>query len=229
MLMLNESDKEWLKEKYPGLVIEPDKITGTIKFIGAYSAPFDKFWQIEKGVIPSKDAYILGGSFLVHIQKEAGRRFPTLYLDDKKIEKIPDRHLNSNGTACLYSPLEESFILPTSDFKIFFQQLIIPFLYGQLFFDRKRRWPWRDYSHGVSGILESYFYSDCKIKADDCLVEIKKCKEWQDIKKILVQKKIKGHTACFCPKKDYVRRCHPDAWKGVVKLQEDIIAQKIII
>ena len=228
--MLNESDKDWLKEKYPELIIEPGRITGTIKFIGAYSVLLDEFWQIEKGVTPSKDAYILGGSFLVRIQEEVGRRFPTLYLEDKKIEKKPDRHLNSNGAACLFSPLEEDFILPTSNFRIFFQELIIPFLYGQLFFDRKSHWPWQDYSHGPAGILESYFYSNGKIKPGDCLVELKKWEGWEYIKKILHQKKIRGHlTICFCPKRDYLRRCHSDAWKGIIKLHEDIIAQSVTI
>ncbi len=230
MRMLNESDKKWLKEKNPGLVIEPDKITGTIKFIGAYSPSLDKFWQIEKGVVPSKDSYILGGSFLVRIQEKVGHRFPILFLEDSKIKKIPDRHLNSDGSACLYVRLEESFVLPNSDFKIFFQQLIIPFLYAQLFFDRKGCWPWDEYSHGSAGILESFLYSSGKIKAEDCLIELKKSNDWEDVKRILSQKKIKGHlTRCFCPKKDYLRRCHSDAWKGIIKLHEDMIAQRILI
>ncbi len=68
--------------------------------------------------------------------------------------------------------------------------------------------------------------------AQDCLDKLSKQDKqtWERVQAALQQKsEIKGHTPCFCPKMDHIRRCHPNAWKGILKLREDIKNQNIVI
>jgi hypothetical protein len=168
----------------------------------------------------------LNGSFKINVEERSDKAFsdlPALYVEN--VDTSMDRHFSQRDkSGCLCSPLEENeFLFPTFRFQPFIEELIIPFLYGQLYFTSKRRWPWQDLAHGGSGLLESYFRLADPSKAKECIQRLSHVADWVQIKRVLMQKsEIKGHTPCFCPQKDYIRRCHPEAWKGIQKLRYDI-------
>src|SRR5437899_569072 len=134
--MLQPGDEEWLREKHPGLTVAGEILSGSIQFRAGYDAKINQFFSIEEGATASTDAVILSGTFKVRIKPRADRsnsRLPSLYVHG--IEPAANRHFNSaDKSACLCSPLEEDeFLRPELQFRVFLEQLVIPFLYGQVY------------------------------------------------------------------------------------------------
>ena len=161
--MLQPGDEEWIREKHPGLTVAGEILSGSIQFRAGYDAKINQFFSIEEGATASTDAVILSGTFKVRIEPRADRstsRLPSLYVHG--IESAANRHFNSaDKSACLCSPLEENeFLQPELQFRVFLEQLVIPFLYGQVYFSSYGSWPWAEYRQGatrfdsfVSGML----------------------------------------------------------------------------
>lgn len=230
--MLTSQDKAWLNKKYPKLKPNQGGISGSIEFTAVYNSKDNLFSIIENEEEDTLDGVKLSGAFKIDI-KERGDKFlsslPEVYVDN--VDLIPDRHFSqTDKTACLCSPLEEDeFLLPSFKFKTFFEELVIPFLYGQLFYSLNGEWPFSDYEHGAVGVLESYAKINNPNKADDCLKKLTHDRgAWSKIKKVLEDRiMVKGHTPCFCSKGDHVRRCHPKAWEGIKLLKEDVKNQNL--
>jgi len=172
---------------------------------------------------------ILTGQFIVEIKGAHDRpvsALPLLYV--ASVAHSADRHFYIGGAACLCSPLEADEFLRPFDLKKFLDQLVIPFLYGQLYFDLCSHWPWADYAHGATGVLEAYARIQNPTKAGECVTEISQDFIWPRIKAALVAKSpLKGHSLCFCGKRNHVRRCHPEAWQGFRRLYEDLKANNV--
>jgi len=232
-MMANKDDAHWMVEKYPALAAAGDAVAGTIEVTAGYSQLSNLFVILENAIRPPADAVVFAGSFRIRIEQRtrcAVSRLPAVYVDD--VDPIPDRHfLPDDKSACLCSPFEEDeFLKPDLQFRPFLEQLIIPFLYGQLYYSSKGRWPWKEYAHGVTGLLEAYSLFGGESRAAECLQKLARYPAWPDIKRALGQKPyMKGHIRCFCEKKDKIRRCHPDALAGLRRLQGDIKALGIAI
>jgi hypothetical protein len=170
---------------------------------------------------------VLDCEFAIRIEESKPTSYsalPTLYVED--IEPNPRRHINSDRSACLCSPLEESeFLMPQFFFQSYFERLVVPFLYGQAYFSLYQRWPWSEYSHSVVGLLESYAISRGAEKTKTCLALLKRFpKEWRRIRAALLQRAIiKRSAPCFCKKRGQIARCHPAAMEGLQRLRNDII------
>jgi hypothetical protein len=216
---------EWLEREYPGLTIVEGEVSGHIEFTGAYNEQSGRFIPIRQEKSQQEQGVVLSGSFEILIRGSidpSTQELPSLYVQG--VDHIPDRHFNqTDSAACVCSPLEtDEFLTPRFDLRRFLEELVIPFLYGQLFFDKYRRWPWPDYAHGATGLLESYFRNDSD-KTVECLQALSQDSSWSKIKAALMKdKKLKGHMPCFCTRADHIRRCHPDAWRGLRKLHHDV-------
>ena len=175
----------------------------------------------------------LNGRFNVQIEVRTVQSLsslPALYVEG--IEPSSVRHFGSDKSACLCSALEEDeFLTPDFQLQIFLERLVIPFLYGQVFFSLHHRWPWSEYAHGATGLLESYGRFPAPGKLDSLLLALTQCGEvWLPIRTALLQRgSVRGHTACFCERKDQIRRCHPVALQGIRQLQNDLREAKKII
>jgi hypothetical protein len=226
--MLQENDKEWLHHNHPGLIAAENGVAGTLEFSASYNEQSNTFVIDADGVSDQEGALTLAGSFTIRIEERATSstsRLPALYVEG--VDPTDDRHFNQQDkSACLCIPFEEDeFVQPAFQFRLFFERLIIPFLYGQIFYSSRGRWPWTEYAHGATGILEAYSKLCDQSRATECLRLLAKDRVWPRIKSALRQTpQIKGHTPCFCPKKDHIRRCHPGALKGLLRLQQDIDA-----
>ncbi|MFA5127245.1 MAG: hypothetical protein WC465_04605 [Patescibacteria group bacterium] len=224
--MISDQDKDWLSKYYPGLIVSGKEISGDIEFVANYNKDTDQFSILYNGTPDSIDGLKLSGKFSVIISErtnKASSDLPALIV--KNIDTTTDRHFNQmDKSACLCSPLEEGeYLLPEFSFKLFLEELVIPFLYGQVFYDKNGKWPWSEYSHGAVGILESYLDISDASKARASIEKLRYDTNWPRVEQVLKQKSyIKGHTPCFCPKADQIRRCHPKAWQGINKLKNDI-------
>jgi hypothetical protein len=224
--MLNEGDERWLRDNVPGLIATGDTVAGTIEFKASYDSQEHRF--VILGGQPSQElaGQVLSGTFQVRIQNRTDKstsQLPALYVE--AIEPTPDRHFGQcDNSACLCSPFDErEFLQPELQFRRFLEELVIPFLYGQVFYSSNGHWPWPEYAHGATGILEAYSKIPERSRAEECLSQLARDMNWPRIRSALQQQPhIKGHTPCFCTKMDQIRRCHPDALEGVRRLQQDL-------
>ncbi len=231
--MLRNEDEEWLRTAYPRLTPQANGLAGVVEFKAAYDSQSNRFLIPEDSASDGIAGLALSGEFRIRIEERISKVFsslPAVFLPD--VEVTESRHFGRDRSACLCSPFaEEEFLRPEFQFRNFFEQLVIPFLYGQVFYDIKGDWPWREYSHGATGILEAYAEIVGAASPRDCLQLLRQYDTlWKRIRDALLQEPyVKGHTPCFCPKMDHIRRCHSTALKGARRLQRDAAEQGIAI
>lgn len=232
-----DNDKSWIKANYPELTLTNDEISGVVDVLATYNPESRMFLDLKNTTVDAVGGIRLSGNFSIMIaEREMSERafsdLPKVIIDG--ILAQPERHINpTDKSACLCSPLEEeSYLYPTFQIAGFFEKLLIPFLYGQIFYDSFKSWPWPDYGHGAIGILESYNYLSDPIQAATCLKRLSTYKDsqWAEIKILLAKRgNIKGHSICICQTKEKIRNCHERALLGLRKLQHDIKSQNLII
>lgn len=123
---------------------------------------------------------------------------PVIKMLGSRIPNEPDRHINHDGTACLYEPMEWLLSRPDKTFRTWLNVAVYNFCLAQLhfeefgFFEEER-------SHGVHGIIEAYKHI-LGIQTDDNNAIFK----WL---RVLSREKIKGHWACPCGSGGIIRKC----------------------
>jgi len=226
--MVTEQDKEWLRESHPGLVVTADDISGAVEFSAFYNENTNTFLQTDRAASDIPDGILLDCQYDIRIQRRSDKRFshlPALLVE--AVDPIADRHFGQHDrSACLCSPLaEEEFLIPEFNFPLYMKELVVPFLYAQTFYSIHKHWPFPEFSHEATGLLESYFALDNSEKAELCLQVLSHCAQpqWERINALLfISGEIKGHMPCLCPKRDHIRRCHPTALAGLRRLKEHI-------
>ena len=156
--MFSPRDQQWLLERYPELITSAERVAGDISFRAAFNKGTNKFQIIYPGDSNLVGGCEFAGTFTATMQARpngAVPRLPAMTLDGHPHDK--DRHIDHDGIACLCSPFIEGEYLPLElNGRRFIEELVVPFLYGQLFYDEHRSWPWTDYAHGFTGLMESY-------------------------------------------------------------------------
>lgn len=143
------------------------------------------------------------------------RREPSLKCNPKEIPWKADRHVNSNGTACLCVASEYRIHWPRgSDLADFLSNLVEPYFLSQLYYDAHGRWPpTGQRSHGREGILEAY---------REFLEPIGPVREQvlYDTMKLMARvSDPKRHEPCPCGSGRKLRKCH---WDIFSKLRRQI-------
>jgi hypothetical protein len=232
-MILKADDREWLARAFPGLNPTSTGLVGVIEFRAAFDSDSGLFQILGEDSPAEGGGLLLAGRFTVRIEARTAKYSSALpALNVEEIEPSPDRHFGPDKSACLCSALEEDeFLTPDFQLQSFLERLVIPFLYGQVFYSLKQCWPWPEYAHGATGLLESYGRFPVPAKLDSFLQTLTECREsWPAIRAVLLQRDyIKGHTACFCEKKDQIRRCHPGALQGIRQLRDDVRDAKKVI
>ena len=229
--MLTIGDEGWLYKAHPGLAPTDAGVAGKIEFIASYNEDTGLFQLLDCATDDVTHGAVLEGKFNIRIEERTERVYsalPALFIEE--IEPVQDRHFGGDKSACLCSPLEEGeFLTPAFKYKPFIERLVIPFLYGQLFYSLNQRWPWPEYAHSATGLLESYGQHPIPAKIEWLLQTLARYLDaWPAIKTALQRRDyIRGHTPCFCQKKDQMRRCHPNALLGIRQLHSDIQALKV--
>jgi len=223
--MLSEQDQLWLARRYPDLKTTADEIEGTIDVKAAFNRETNKFQVIYSGDSNVVSGYELAGSFKVKMQARSSGavlRVPGLTIDGLPHKK--DRHIDQYGIACLCSHfVEGEYMSPEFDGRRFIEELVIPFLYGQLFYERHRTWPWIDYSHGFAGLVESYTPVQSKNELLNRLTFLTFYRaDWQNLQRLISQRKEPGtSTPCVCGSHRRIAHCHKRALNGILALRSD--------
>jgi hypothetical protein len=148
------------------------------------------------GFIVAGSLYIKNGneildSYNVNIQVPSNFPYapPIVTETGNKIPRIPDRHINPDGSACLYvRDFEYEFLNEQTTFLEFFEKVIVQFFYIQTYFEFNKRFPFGEYKHGIDGIFQ--FYQE--------KIGIKDEKEFLKLMKVLKKKKLRSWYLCFC-------------------------------
>lgn len=231
--VINSEEIKWMKLNHPSLKVDSSRreLKGEIRFTCSYNPSTDEFEILKfQATSDSIGGIILTGTFQVLVVFQKYIEFlPALYIVEPKIsfssdKQRADRHFRKELSACLCGAEQEAEYCKTGiSLSLYIERLIIPFLYGQIFYDTNEYWAWKEHAHGATGIFESIYLSPNSPDIKVCVSYLIADPSWNRIKKLLRQsEKIKGHIPCFCEKGDQIRRCHPEAWKGLIKLQEDI-------
>lgn len=230
-MLLSEDDKAWLHQAYPRLVPASDELAGIVDFTGTYNENSGRFQVLYDGSEDEVGGLRITASFGVRLKPRTDislSKLPALFVEG--VKPIADRHFSRvDQSACLCSPFEEEeFLVGGLAFIPFFEQLIIPFLYGQEFFSQYGRWPWGEYAHGAVGLLEAYAKIRDPLRAEECLNKLElDAKAWPGISSVLQQlSEVSEVMQCFCPRKDQMRRCHPKALDGLRQLRRHLNAQR---
>lgn len=241
---LTSDDRKWLSSEHPSLKVEEDLesvvIVGELAFEMVYVPDKNKFI-----VFPPKN-YSGRGTLIkdkydirIVVPKINSPDLPKVYATGPRITEVAKRkslptydlHFNFDGSACLYVAGKEKEYFPDDfDFKIFMNQLIIPFFYAQSYFQKFDEWPWGEYAHGIMGIFEWYSEQDNPSKSDveQTLVRIKNSGEWSSISgKFNKGNWVKGHSRCLCGSGEKIRTCHPTALGGLWKFGRDLRKYKV--
>jgi hypothetical protein len=231
-MILGNQEKKWFKKNYPTLNVGNADISGEIFIKATYNKEKNRFLNLTNRDSNDIGGLVLAGEFKINIKeriKEATSRLPALTIEG--VEHISARHLNKgDDSACLCSPLEEDEYLLNFKTETFFEELVVPFLYGQLYYDKYTKWPWGEYAHGSPGIFESYAKLQNSVKLQECIRLLRTDLKWNYIKSLLLQKSpIGGHVTCFCDEGGKMRKCHPDALEGIRKLRDDLMIKNISI
>ncbi len=241
-MQLSEEDKEWLETSYPEIRISTkegvEHLSGFLDFdmiynpdTGSYTlssgnrnAIQNKFhiydrYELDIALIEAKNS-------ILPETREIGGRIEN--LRSKLNLKIQDLHAYPDYMLCLCArQAEESYFPKKFNLPDFIQQLVIPFLYSNSFFEQNNTRPWGEHGHSGLGTLE--YYMDQQKFGDKKLVTSTLHALDEDTNtnsssyfSYLQRIDIPGHLDCVCGSKKRISKCHPNALIGLRKLKNDL-------
>ena len=227
--MVNATDIEWLRERYPALKLAATGgVSGAVEFSATYNRQQNVFQILYPGDEDITGGLPLAGAFNISIEErgkdqDSPSRLPALRIAG--ITKNANRHISPDDSACLCSPFaEKDFDTPKFLFRAYFERLVIPFLYGQMYYEKEKHWPWDDYSHGNLGILEAYDTASNRGAVQECLQQLRRdTATWPQVRALLRQHRaISDSAPCICKWHHRMTKCHPRALRGIQQLRLDL-------
>lgn len=166
---------------------------------------------IVTGFLPFKrsyDGYVIEDGYRVEISglEEYPNTVPVVRELNNRIRRHSDNHADKDGTLCLATPLglhKSFFESPT--LLVFIEKLLIPYLYGHTYWERKGVYPWGEASHGSAGIKASY--AELFGVSDDLSI--------LRFLRYLAMGYYRGHHLCNCGSGIRLRDCHGPTLLGL--------------
>jgi hypothetical protein len=132
-----------------------------------------------------------------------------------RIPRIDDRHISTDGTACLLVP-EEWLLAGAQSLRAFLDGPIKNFFLGRLLVEAGKPWPFGQRSHGYEGLLEAYM--ELLVIDDPTRVTA-----YFDC---LRRNAIKGHIECPRGSNKRLRYCHRAELQELAKRIPQHVAQQ---
>ena len=159
----------------------------------------DHLFAKGRFVVREKGVDIDSFSVRVHFPPTYPSGLPVVVLTGDRIPTSPDRHVNTDRSACLYVPEEWLARRPDDRFETFLKIPVRNFLLGQLYFEKYGRFPpTGERAHYGAGLIEAY--ADVLGVKD----KIRPLYYWL---RILSTPSSKGHWLCPCRSGNIVRHC----------------------
>lgn len=132
-----------------------------------------------------------GPRHTVPVVRELGGRVPW----------VADRHVYSDGRACLFVEAEYWFRHPDGlDLVEFLRGPVTSYFVGQLLYEQEKRWPFGERSHGALGVVE--FYAPLVGSRDPRVIK--------QFVEMVVAKKMRSTWRCPCGSGHRLWGCHGD-------------------
>ena len=228
-MVLTTKDVEWLAEHYPTLVPSEDlsQIVGDLSFSAAYDEDNN-----DLSIIRSADdtplGIVLTGTYPLLIKGGSADRLPKTYVTIENYPRGGERHFTISEAACLCGPSEEVHLIKGGmTIGKYIEELVIPFLYGQRYYDEYGKWPLPAYEHNTVGALQSYYQDGDPDTVGVTVATLRGVakEDWPRIREMLVadQPPTDQLPCLICAGAD-PHGCHPEAWEGFKKLHNDLKA-----
>lgn len=235
-MVLTTKDAEWLVEHYPTLVPSEDlaQIVGELSFSAAYDKENNDF-SIIRSTDDNPRGIVLTGTYPLLIREAAAGagRLPKTLIQTPDYPFSGERHFTVSKTACLCGPSEEVHLMQSGmPISKYIEELVIPFLYGQRYYDEYKEWPFPAYEHNTVGALQSYFQNGDPDTIGITVATIREVskEDWPRIRAMLVASETPtDKLSCLICAGDNPHSCHPEAWEGFKKLHNDIRALSLSI
>jgi len=153
-----------------------------------------------RGAFPVLDSGLVLDRYQIEIEwSDTDSEAPLLYETGGRIPWIGNRHVNTDGRACVFVP-EEWLIHPREERTLirYLDGPVRDFFLWQSLFERGESVRWRDRSHGIVGLIESYGEM-IGLEGESA---IRCCLEY------LSKEQLKGHWTCYCGSAKRIRNCH---------------------
>lgn len=237
LTMLSDMERTWLRHNYPDLDYDPSQFTisGELAFRMHYSGnpvagfvvnPDESF--SSKGGVLLQDVYEIqikhmNSNLLPEVKEVGGRLIHS--MSRWNLVNPQDLHMFMDGSLCLCPPTEFHTYFPHG-FNIvdYFNRLLVPFFYYQSYFEKYGKEPWRGYSHGDLGILESY---QNLVERDGPATRVMALEFSRSLSEgtrtqLKENVRLKGFNACLCGSGRKFSKCHVKALHGFNSLRRSL-------
>lgn len=94
----------------------------------------------------------------IHIPEDYPESLPTVFELSSKIKKLPENHVNGDGSLCLGAPIRLQMIMKNSKSLIhFFEECILPYLYAYTLKQEKGKpFVFGELAHGSIGLINDF-------------------------------------------------------------------------
>lgn len=152
--------------------------------------------------------YIRSYQIRIHIPDNYPQEVPRVFEIGDEIQKIPDRHINPDSSACLFSPPQRwEKWPPTLGMKEFLNGPVKEFFFSQAYFELEKKWPFGEWSHGDDGVIEYYLSK----------LGLTHKKQLKEFLQYLSYSHPMRQWKCPCDKKQRFKKCH---WERFSKLKQ---------
>ena len=230
--MLSDADAQWLKAHQPELEqVEDGIVKGVIHFAASLVSGQLVIDPDPASLVKADYARnYRTDSYEVEINwngpqpklKEIGGRIRAAAIRHRKEPR--DLHINDDGTACVAADqdLEVSrragLTLP-----LYIESYVVPFLYGESYFEDSGTWPWNELSHGPWGLLDWLGRKPQITSRDvaDTLRDLRRRIGDAETKRLISQR-CRGHRPCPCGSGRKARNCHPYVKTAIARIRSEL-------
>lgn len=195
-----------------------------ISFRSYFDEPSNKFYinadEFDGEII---ERYLIEDSYNVELIKshatgeikafEKGGRLEA-FANDQRLHLNHDLHVNGGGDLCVAPKNILKYRDNCNDQGLFIDQLLIPYLYSNSYYELNGTRPWKDYDHNEVGYFEAYIREDAFDSKERLLVSLFALK---DVRFDLA--KLKDPTD---PYFEDMKTRNLEAYNGALKLCEDV-------
>ena len=187
----------------------------------------------HQGLVFNEQSMVLSGTLNVDPQESDlydvdiqfnsfPERFPKVRETGGRIPSKLDRHINSDGTCCFTTLAKESILLKKQIKSIldFVDKIVVPFLQNNSYYEINKSYKNGEYSHGISGVMESYF-------------DILKIHDLSKVVYLLLKRlrneKYGKNEICFCGSLKKIKNCHLHLYNDLFLIEKSIISNDLYL
>jgi len=146
----------------------------------------------------------------IELSDDHPKTLPRVYETGGRIPQKAKRHINEDGSACLFVPFERKIFWPNPrSIGAFIGGPVNAYFYSQSFFKKNGSYPFGERSHGIWGVFESVRDLSGMNNLGQALTVID----------LLRKNELKGHWPCPCQSSLLLRQCHLEK----IKLLKEMI------